>query len=395
MNISEQDLMDLACGLIRTESPYFHEEKVMEYARTWLSDRGLDPRVHEYTEDKITHFRGLNVVGRVQGSEKGLRVFLSGHLDTVNLCQGWTQDPFAAKSEGNKLYGLGALDMKSGTAALMAAMDAFRRKHPSFKGEIVYALVSDEEGPYGLGTRALLRDGILGKPDLALIPEPSSGFCKRPFPCVCLGARGGYNYTVRFTGKSAHAANPEEGISAILDAAKVIVGLKGTDLGRDEKLGKGSLCVIEARGGGQACSVADDASFTVFRHVVRGEDRAFLEREVAKAAKEAGIRSGYTVSFREDVFGQNGGFSPYIVEEDHPFSAKLLECARRVADKPPETAYFSSIGDFNTVASELGVPTFVFGPDGENYHSADEFVYIDTMVQTAETIYAFLESLLL
>ena len=394
MKISEEELLDLASGLIRVESPYFHEENVMKYAAAWLAEHELAPQRHEYSEDSVTRFRGTNIVGNIGGGTAGVRILLNAHLDTVNLCKGWTQDPYAAKPEGNRLYGLGALDMKSGAAAMMIAMDAFRRDHPVFKGEIVYSLVSDEEGPYGLGTRSLIRDGLCGAPDLALIPEPSSGFSRRAFPCVCLGARGGYNYTVRFTGKSAHAATPEQGISAILDAARVMIEMKEADTIPDDRLGRGSLCVIESHGGGQACSVADDASFTVFQHTVRGEDRAYIEAEIARAAEKAGVRSGLEVSFREGVFGQDGGFAPYTVEETSPFTVKLLECARKVSGKPAEIAYFSSIGDFNTVASLLSVPTFVFGPDGENFHAADEFVYVDTMVKTSETIYAFLESLL-
>ncbi len=46
------------------------------------------------------------------------------------------------------------------------------------------------------------------------------------------------------------------------------------------------------------------------------------------------------------------------------------------------------------VATRLGVPTFVFGPDGENYHTRDEFVYVDSAVATARVIYRFLERLL-
>lgn len=394
MKIREDDLISLISELVRIPSPYFQEARVMDFAFRWLADRNLDPHRHDYSEDEITHFKGTNVVGSLKGGGKGPRVLLNAHLDTVNLCKGWSADPYAARVEDGRLYGLGALDMKSGAAALMTALDAFHRNHPAFKGEIIYTLVSDEEGPFGLGTRALIRDNICGKPDLALIPEPSSGFAHRPFPCVCLGARGGYNFTVRFTGKAAHAANPEEGISAIVDAAKVMIELKENPGLRDDKLGGGSVCVLESRGGGQACSVADEASFTIFRHVVRGEDRAFLEEEIARAARKTGIRSSYTLAFRERVFGQDTGFDPYTVEKDHPFSKKLMRCARETTGKEPEIAYFSSIGDFNTVASELHTPTFVFGPNGEHYHSADEFVYLDSAVQTSEIIYGFLESLL-
>jgi succinyl-diaminopimelate desuccinylase len=392
--ITKENLLELLGELIGVHSPYFEEKEVMAFTHAWLSERGFRPELHRYHETEKTDFNGVNVVGSVKGANPGPRILLNAHLDTVNVCKGWGTDPLAPTLVGDRLYGLGALDMKSGAAAILLAMDAFKHRHPDFSGELVYAFVSDEEGPYGLGTQAAIRDGLFDGVDLAVIPEPSSGFCGIPFPCLCLGARGGYNYTVSFAGKSAHAANPEEGVSAIVDAAKVMIALKESVGIADDRLGAGSLCVIETKGGGQACSVADEASFTVFRHVVRGEDEAYLRAEVEDAARRAGIRSEMTVSFREGVFGGSGGFDPYIADESHPYTAALRESIVDATGKPATIAYFSSIGDFNTVATRLGVPTFVFGPDGENYHTRDEFVYVDSAVGTARVIYRFLERLL-
>ena len=58
---------------------------------------------------------------------------------------GWTYNGFKATVEDNKLYGLGALDMKSGAAAIMLALEAFKNLSGNFKGEIIYSFVSDEE----------------------------------------------------------------------------------------------------------------------------------------------------------------------------------------------------------------------------------------------------------
>ncbi len=394
--INRDRVIHLLSDLIQIYSPYFQEDEIMDYAYNWLSEHELLPDMHHYHEDKITGFRGKNVVGRLKGNKKGTKVLLNAHLDTVNICKGWNRDPLKPNIEDdNKLYGLGALDMKSGAAAMMIALDTFMKLHPEFSGEILYSFVSVEEGPFGLGAQALMHDGLCSDADVALIPEPSSGFSGNAFPCLCLGARGGINYTVRFTGKAAHAANPEEGISALVDASKVMVSLKQLETMKDEKLGKGSICIIEAKGGGQACSVADEASFTIFRHVVRGEDENYLKEEIQKAIQNASIQSGTEIEFREGPFDGSGGFDPYTVEEDHPFTVALNKCIKKVTEETAKVSYFSSIGDFNTVASRLQIPTFVFGPAGENYHTHDEFVYIDSVVKTAEVIYEYLKELLL
>ena len=140
----------------------------MKYAYDWLKNNNIPVEYHRYVEKKITKFKGINLVGSIKGKEEGLKILLNGHLDTVTLSQGWTKDPFKATIEGDRLYGLGALDMKGGSAAIMLALKAFLQNVKDFKGEIVYTLVSDEEGPYGLGTDATILDGITEDIDLSI-----------------------------------------------------------------------------------------------------------------------------------------------------------------------------------------------------------------------------------
>ncbi|MDF2676152.1 MAG: peptidase [Bacillota bacterium] len=68
---------------------------------------------------KITGFKGINLIGYLEGSEKGPVILLNCHLDTVKECAGWSKDPYNPTIENGRLYGLGALDMKSGCAALL------------------------------------------------------------------------------------------------------------------------------------------------------------------------------------------------------------------------------------------------------------------------------------
>ncbi len=51
--------------------------------------------------------------------------------------------------------------MKSGCAATMIALKAFVENHKDFKGKIIATYVSVEEGPYGMGTNALIEEGYI------------------------------------------------------------------------------------------------------------------------------------------------------------------------------------------------------------------------------------------
>jgi len=395
-SFKREEIINILSELIKIHSPYFGEKEIMEYVHSWFEERDIPAQYHYYEDKKVTGFKGMNVIGSLKGQKDGPRVLLNGHLDTVTICEGWTKDPLKPEIDGNIMYGLGSVDMKAGVVSMMLAVEKFHKnyKDKDFKGEIIYHFVSDEEGPYGLGTNFLIEDGLCNDVDVAIIPEPSGCFAGVGGPCVCLGARGGYSYKTILKGKSAHAANPEKGVSAIVDAGKLISELVKSELVEDEKLGKGSICIIDIKGGGNACSVADKAEFTVFRHVVRNETKEALKQEVKEAAERAGIKCSYEVVFREAPTKDSEGFMPYIVDENNEYVVSFIETLDSVADTKSKVAYFPSIGDFNYVGSRLKVPTIVYGATGGNYHSKDEYVDIDSVVKSTEVIYNYLVKLL-
>ena len=145
--IHKDETTNLLKNLVEIQSPYFQEQAVMAYAMKWLTAHGLEPRLHTYADEKVTGFHGENIYLELDGGEAGPVICLNGHLDTVPECKGWTA-PVSGEKRGERLYGLGALDMKSGCASLMTALAHFKKDHPVFRGKIKAALVSVEEGPF-------------------------------------------------------------------------------------------------------------------------------------------------------------------------------------------------------------------------------------------------------
>ena len=399
--ISRESFINLLRQLVEIESPYFHEEGVMEFVNKWMSERDIPAEIHTFYEPKETKFNGKNVVGIMDSGKPGPVIYLGGHLDTVSVCNGWTKPPFEGVVEGDYMYGVGTLDMKAGCAAIMLALEKFAKekyKTGKFKGKLIYHLVSDEEGPYGLGTVYIINDkihNIAEEADFAIIAEPSSGFTKVQHPCVCLGARGGYNYTVKVHGKSAHAATPELGINAMVDAAAIVSELEKIPLKQDDKLGSSTPCVIRMNGGGAACSVPDYAEVEIFHHTVRGETQDTIRERVNKAIEAANVRSKVEVTFRQSpAEGFDGGFDAYCIDEDNPILHKLEETIESVCHKPANRAYFQSIGDFNHIGGKLQIPTVLLGADGDNFHSSDERVELGSAVEVADIISEFVSDVL-
>ncbi|MDM8534760.1 M20/M25/M40 family metallo-hydrolase, partial [Clostridiaceae bacterium HSG29] len=292
------------------------------------------------------------------------------------------------------LYGVGTLDMKSGVVAIILALKEFQKNHEKFKGKILYSFVSDEEGPYGLGTDAVINAGFAKEADVAIITEPSSGFSDVKFPCLSLGARGGFSYKVEFFGKAAHGANPEKGISAIIDASKFAVELKKVELPYEKELGSGSNCVVEINGGGASCSVADYAYVKVFRHINMEENKETIINEIKDVISKIDIKSTYNIEFRKSPSKETEGFLSYLVDKEDKYVKKFISSIKNITDEELVINYFSSIGDFNYVGSRLNIPTIVFGASGENYHSPNEYVSIDSIVKTSKVVYNYFEKLL-
>jgi len=389
--MKQKEALELVKKLISIKSPYFEEDRIMEFVESWFQTNGMKARIHNYHEEKVTGFKGKNVVVELHGSKPGPAICINGHLDTVKLCSGWTVDPYAGHVDGDRIYGVGALDMKSGCAATMLALKAFTENHEDFKGRIISTYVSCEEGPYGMGTNALIEEGYLKDVDFSIVTEPSAGFVGKPFPIVCLGARGGYGLEIEFFGKSAHAALPKSGISAALDAAKVVCELENVDYIADEHLGTGAACVVAIECDGGACSVPDYARVQLFWHIVVGENEETIVREIEKAIERAGIQCTYKINFREAPSEGSRGFMPYTVEEDNPYVKSFIDSVVDACGEEPAREYFQSIGDFNYLGTRLGAPVVLFGAEGENFHSHDEYATISSIVKTAEVIYDFLK----
>lgn len=399
--ITRESFEKLLRQLVSIKSPYFHEDEVMEFVNGWLNERGVPATIHTFFEPKETKFHGKNVVGVIDSGKPGPVIYLGGHLDTVQLCNGWTKPPYEGVIEGDYMYGVGTLDMKAGCASIMLALEKFAKeniKNENFKGKVVYHLVSDEEGPYGLGTVYIINDkihNIAEEADFAIIAEPSAGFTKVAHPCLCLGARGGYNYTLRVHGKSAHAATPELGINAMVDASAIVSELEKIPPEKDDKLGSSTPCVIRMNGGGAACSVPDYAEVEIFHHTVRGETQETIRTRVDKAIEAANVRSKVEIVFRQSpAEGFDGGFDAYCIDENGEILKKLEKTVEEVCGQPGNIAYFQSIGDFNHIGGKLQIPTVLLGAEGDNFHSSDERVNLTSAMEITHIISEFLSDVL-
>ena len=122
----------------------------------------------------------------------------------------WTHPPFEAAIADGRLYGRGAVDMKGGVAAFVAAAVQYRRDAGAAAGSIALLLTGDEEGPSINGTRKVLawmaENGETI--DHCVVGEPTS--VATLGDTIKVGRRGSLSGRIEITGKQGHVAYPEK-----------------------------------------------------------------------------------------------------------------------------------------------------------------------------------------
>ncbi|UCE37417.1 MAG: M20/M25/M40 family metallo-hydrolase [Thermoplasmata archaeon] len=368
------DVVELTKKLVEIQSVTGNETEIGEFITSELDDPNVEMQ-------KVAGF-GPNVIAKHITKPEDPIIILNCHMDTVEVMQGWESDPFTPKIEGNKLYGLGACDMKAGVAI---AIDVFKKAQEMDKN-IVFTAVSDEEGN-SKGSYVLLQkmkqEELKGDNSnlLCLIPEDTEEHVK-------LGARGRYVIDIDVFGCSAHGATPECGTNAIVKSTKIVDGLNDLPLAEHPIMGKGSFCILKIEGGGDSLSVPDRCTIRVDRHTVPGEDKSKIIEDFDNLLKKLNLNCEYKLSFikRETPF-----LEPYILDKENPWAVKFLSAYREYCEKEAPIAYGRSVGDFNAFGCLM--PTIVFGPMGENVHGSNECVFIDSIKRCRDLYLKFLEGL--
>ena len=138
---------------------------------------------------------------------RGPRVALVGHLDTVRTENG------PAHISGDRCFGSGASDMKSGLALMIALAETLNLGRPSDAiSRSSFTPAKKGPLPRTSSVRSSIATPSSDKSISAVCMEPSDNK-------LHLGCVGSVHATVTFVGRSAHSARPWEGENAITMAA--------------------------------------------------------------------------------------------------------------------------------------------------------------------------------
>jgi succinyl-diaminopimelate desuccinylase len=277
---SSIDPVELAGRLIACPSVTPASGAVFDVLEKALTPLGFE--VHRFVEGEAPDGPVENLYA-TRGDGDGPHFGFAGHLDVVPPGPGWSTDPFAPEIRGGLLHGRGAVDMKGGIAAFVAAA-ADTAGH---KGRLSLIVTGDEEGPATYGTPALMRwmaaRGI--RPDMILIGEPTSE--QRLGDVVKIGRRGSVNMWIDIPGVQGHVAYPHRADNPITRLGRVLTALDAIALDEgNDSFQPSNLEVTDvdtANPAGNVIPGSARARLNIrFNNLHRGEDLVSLVRRTVE-----------------------------------------------------------------------------------------------------------------
>jgi acetylornithine deacetylase/succinyl-diaminopimelate desuccinylase-like protein len=136
-----------------TTNPPGNEAECIAYINELLTGCGIKTTILARAPERP------NLIARLSGQGKAPPLLLYGHVDVVTTeNQKWLHPPFEGKLVDGFIWGRGALDMKGGMAMMLAAFLRAKAEGLQLPGDVVLAIVSDEEAFGDFGARFLVEN---------------------------------------------------------------------------------------------------------------------------------------------------------------------------------------------------------------------------------------------
>ncbi len=289
------------------------------------------------------------------------RIVIAGHLDTVPIA-----DNVPSRRDGNRLFGCGTSDMKSGIAVMLrlAHIDDPSRDYTL----VFYDCEEVDAARNGLGRLAREhRDWLDG--DLAVLMEPTNGV-------VEAGCQGTLRADVTLTGRRAHSARAWLGENAIHAAAPVLAILSSYDAREvdiDGCVYREGLSAVGIRGGVAGNVIPDEC-------VVSVNFRFAPDRSIDNA--ESHVRetfAGFDITLSDAAPAAHPGLSA-------PAAADFVAAV----GAPPAAKYgWTDVARF----AELGIPAVNYGPGDPNLaHTREESVDLELVTRCEDVLRRYLRA---
>jgi succinyl-diaminopimelate desuccinylase len=330
------------------------------FVKGWLEARDIEVQNHEHN--------GLPLlVAEVGPTSNVPTIVFHGHIDVVP----GLPEQFEPRTEGDRLIGRGAYDMKGGLAAMMCALkDVAEQDHVRVR----FVCVPDEESEDldERSTDAFVARGLGG--DFAITGEPTNMH-------IGVEAKGVLVMRIVVHGRAAHSSTPWLGDNAVLKAIDVFRAIESLPFARvsSQTFDRPSINLGRIEGGDALNKVPDRCTMHCDVRYLPGQDPGEILEQVRKIP-EIDVERTFI-------------HPPVTVSRDDPFVRTLREAVSRSA---PDIEILSVGRDGASDAAsfvEAGIPAVEFGPAGAGHHGPDEWVSLSSLTRYRRALADFVRML--
>ena len=294
----------------------------------------------------------------------------AGHTDVVPPGDEarWTHAPFGGEIVGDMLHGRGAVDMKGGVAASVAAAVAYCRSSGGRppRGSIAFLITGDEEGPAVNGTVKLL-DWAKARGerfDHCILGEPTNPDALGDM--IKIGRRGSLTGRIVVDGKQGHVAYPQLTDNPIPGMLALLAALKATPLdGGTEHFDPSNLEVTTVDVGNTATNVIPASVRAVFN--VRFND--LWSPDTLANAINARLAAAAPAGLRWSVAFDRTNSTAFLTEPG-PFVTFMVDAVERATGRRPRLSTTGGTSDARFIKDHCQV--LEFGLVGRTMHQVDE-----------------------
>ena len=354
----------------------------------WEPDHEAIKKHQAYVPVKEGYKKRPNVVGIHKGTGGGRSLLFNGHVDVIppGPSDSWEYGPFSSEIRGNRLYGRGSSDMKSGLAAMTMAVDCLIEAGVRLKGDIILEFVMDEELS-GNGTLACVMKGY--KADAGICCETSSLHVQP----ACIG-RVWFEITVQ--GKPAGIQKRWEGVNAIEKGYEVVKAVSNLEAIRinqlshplyPDKLSSLPCMVGMFESGSFPSAFPDVCTLKGSFATLPGEEtdkvkQDFVDHILSYSKIDPWLREHPPEVKFVGYCGDSAELST-----DHPIVTTLSQNFEQVTGKTPEITGRQGAADIRYLIKHGNTPTVIFGPGlTEQMHANNEWVNIDDVITATKTL---------
>ena len=384
-----------------------HEQSAQTFMAKAFENLGLQVDEFQIDEEKLKAHPGYspsivsyegrtNVVGihRPSGPFKGNSLIFNGHIDVVPTGAEvlWTDSPFSGKVDGDRLYGRGASDMKAGIVAYTMAYKALKTLGLEPASPVYFQSVIEEECT-GNGALACLVAGY--RADAAVITEPiaENGIMTCQMGVLWLA--------IEVLGKPVHASVAQTGVGAIDFTMYLFGELKKLE----DKWNAPSaryrsyahhnhpvnFNLGKLNGGEWASSVPSacraDVRIGFYPDMKVAKVKQEVEAVLAAAYEAHPAHAALSYKIVYEGFQADGCHVP----DDAPIVTAISQTHQDVVGQTLVPTAFTGTTDAKFFNLYGETPAICYGPSGgANIHGIDEWVSIDSMMQTTAVLAVFL-----